>query len=276
MTNEQSARGHPCGNGSAPLLEVEGVTVRFGGIVALDGVSFTVNSGQICGLIGPNGAGKSTFFNCLSRIYDCGAGRIAFRGEDLSKVARHRVASLGIGRTFQNVALFKSMTVRDNVLVGCHSHARTTFPGAMFRTRRAASAEEAANQQADRVIDVLELRGVAGRAVADLPFGTQKRVELARALATHPTLLLLDEPACGLNHEEMDGLGALILKVRQQFDVTILLVEHHMSLVMAICDKIVVLNFGKKISEGIPSAVRNHPEVVSAYLGNAHAASPRG
>ena len=256
------------------MLEVDSVTVRFGGIVALDDVSFAVDQGQICGLIGPNGAGKSTLFNCLSRIYDCGEGRITFNSGELSAVPRHRIASLGIGRTFQNLALFRTMTVLDNVLVGCHAHARIGFAGSMFRTRRAAQREEAVRQQAGHVIEMLGLGDVAGRVVSDLPFGTQKRVELARALATRPTLLLLDEPACGLNHEEMDDLRAMIFKVREQFRLTILLVEHHMSLVMAICDKLIVLNFGKKIADGTPSEVRLHPEVIRAYLGQGDALSP--
>jgi branched-chain amino acid transport system ATP-binding protein len=257
--------------GGRPLLEVNAVSVRFGGIVALDAVSFTVAAGQICGLIGPNGAGKSTLFNCLSRIYPCGSGNIRFDGRDLSRLPRHRMAGIGIGRTFQNLALFRSMTVRDNILVGCHSRHHAGFLRAMLRTGGAGRIEASGAGRMERLIDFLELGPVADRIVADLPFGTQKRVELGRALAAEPKLLLLDEPACGLNHEELENLGTLIRAIRDGFGVTVLLVEHHMSLVMGVSDRIVALNFGRKIAEGTPAEVRRHPEVVQAYLGDDHA-----
>jgi branched-chain amino acid transport system ATP-binding protein len=249
------------------LLHIDGVSVRFGGIVALDGVSFDVQRGQICGLIGPNGAGKSTLFNCLSRLYECNTGRITFDGHPLSTMPRHRMAGIGIGRTFQNLALFRTMTVRENALVGCHSQHHAGFLRNAFRLPGAARIEAEARARAQALIDFLDLGSVAERTVADLPFGTQKRVELARALAAQPKLLLLDEPAAGLNHEELESLGALIRDIRDRLQVTVLLVEHHMGLVMGVSDKVVALNFGKKIAEGTPAEVRAHPEVIRAYLG---------
>jgi len=248
---------------------VQDVRVRFGGIVALDGVSFGVAPGRIVGLIGPNGAGKTTLFNCVSRLYECDSGEISFDGASLLATPRHRVAGLGIGRTFQNLALFRSMSVLDNVMVGHHSRTRGGFMANALRLPQARREERATRDKALSLISALGLEALAATTVADLPFGTQKRVELARALAAEPKLLLLDEPASGLNHEEVGRLGALIREVRDRLKLTVLLVEHHMNLVMSISDWVVALNFGRRIAQGSPAEVRSHPELVKAYPGAA-------
>ena len=244
--------------------------MRFGGIVALDGVSFEVPERQVIGLIGPNGAGKTTLFNCVSRLYDCDQGDILFAGRSLLRVPRHRVAALGIGRTFQNLALFRSLSVLENVMVGHHCRTRGGFIANALRLPRASREDRAASEKARALVALLGLEPVADKLVSELPFGTQKRVELARALAAEPKLLLLDEPASGLNHEEVGELGGVIRDVREQLSLTVLLVEHHMGLVMAVSDRVVALNFGRVIAAGTPDQVREHPEVVSAYLGSVH------
>lgn len=254
---------------SERLLDIRSVSVRFGGIQALDDVSCHVLDGEICGLIGPNGAGKTTLFNCITGLYSLTSGEIDFGGERIDMLPARKIISAGIARTFQNVGLYLEMSVLDNVLLGAHHLARHRFVDTIVRPLAFDREERELVDHGRDLLREFGLEDVADERAGNLPFSTLKQVEIARALASKPKLLLLDEPAAGLNHRELAEFGRLISRLRDEFGLTVLLVEHNMGLVMELCERLIVLHLGRKLTEGKPSEIKSNKVVVSAYLGEA-------
>jgi branched-chain amino acid transport system ATP-binding protein len=255
------------GTGSA-LLSAKNLSVRFGGVLAVNNVSFNVQRGEVFTLIGPNGAGKTTVFNLISRIYTPTTGSIEYEGQVLTEQPAHKIASLGIARTFQNIELFEHATVLHNLLIGRHTHRSTGLWSDLFFTAKARKGEIAAREKCERIIDFLDLQHYRDTLVAGLPYGVRKVVELARALCTEPKLLLLDEPSSGLNVEETEDMAFWIQDIKHELGITVLMVEHDMTLVSKVSDRVLAMNQGEVLAMGSPAEVQNHPGVIEAYLGS--------
>jgi branched-chain amino acid transport system ATP-binding protein len=252
---------------TAPLIRVEHLTMRFGGLVAIDDVSFEGAPRAITAIIGPNGAGKTTIFNLVSRIYDSTEGKLTFRGEDITRVPPHEIAARGIARTFQNIELFEHASVLQNLLLGRHAHKKTNIVEEILFLPRARRLELEHREAVEKVIDFLDLQQYRDSLIVNLPYGVRKVVEVARALCTEPTLLLLDEPSSGLNVEETEDMAFWIQDIRTLLGITVLMVEHDMSLVSAVSDRVLALNYGRPIAMGTAREVQEHPDVIKAYLG---------
>jgi branched-chain amino acid transport system ATP-binding protein len=252
---------------TSPFFQADALVINFGGVRAVDGVSFEVKAGEVFTIIGPNGAGKTTIFNLVSRIYDATSGRLVFCGEDITRVPPHEVARRGIARTFQNIELFEHATVLQNLLLGRHAHKRSRFVDELLFLPRVRALEIEHREAAEKVIDFLELQAYRDTLVVNLPYGVRKVVEMARALCTEPKLLLLDEPSSGLSVEETDDMAFWIQDIRSLLGITVLMVEHDMSLVSAVSDRVLALSYGRPIAIGTAREVQEHPDVVTAYLG---------